>query len=257
MSSADWNLLAKVADKIGKKADAKKYKGLAKKSGKGKGKGKKKQTSLSKAMNLFTKAGPFPMTKTYKLRYTENHILSAGISGIIGTTQTYSINDIYDTDLTGAGHQPYGHDTLATIYNRYKVIGCWVKLICNDPSQDGLCMSYEVHNPSNASATIAGQFPHTVAERQMGGLVRLNNSGSQKATKNFYVPMYKAAGCSKLQFDADPDNYTAAFGGSPGNQCRIEFGVADLRGGSSGSILCDMELTFVVFCYQRKILAKS
>ena len=39
------------------------------------------------------------------------------------------------------GHQPYGHDTIATMYNRYKVLGCRVQLVFTTPggANDMIC----------------------------------------------------------------------------------------------------------------------
>lgn len=43
-----------------------------------------------------------------------------GTSGIY----QYKVNSIWDPDLTGAGGQPLGRDTWASIYNYYKVLEC-------------------------------------------------------------------------------------------------------------------------------------
>lgn len=55
------------------------------------------------------------------MRYVDN---LATIDPVVGTVGTYSYraNDIFDPNLTGVGHQPYGHDTLALVYGRYKVL---------------------------------------------------------------------------------------------------------------------------------------
>lgn len=39
---------------------------------------------------------------------------------------THTVNNIYDPNVTGGGHQPYGHDEFATYYNQYQVLGCKV-----------------------------------------------------------------------------------------------------------------------------------
>lgn len=39
----------------------------------------------------------------------------------------FRLNSTFDPDLTGGGHQPYGRDTLASLYGRYRVLSCsWV-----------------------------------------------------------------------------------------------------------------------------------
>ena len=46
------------------------------------------------------------------------------ISSALGAVQRFNLNNIYDPDRTGVGHQPYGYDQLGAIYNRYRVIAC-------------------------------------------------------------------------------------------------------------------------------------
>lgn len=43
----------------------------------------------------------------------------------------FNLNSIFDPNLTGGGHQPYGRDTMATLYNRYRVYNCRVTIHAN------------------------------------------------------------------------------------------------------------------------------
>lgn len=63
---------------------------------------------------------PFPAQGKFKLRFSALPIVTAGASGLPGY-YTFRANSIYDPDYSQVGHQPYGHDTLATIYNHYVV----------------------------------------------------------------------------------------------------------------------------------------
>lgn len=53
-----------------------------------------------------------------KMKYSEAYTLNVGNS----YTQVMNLNSLYDPNSTGVGHQPYGFDQLATLYNRYRVI---------------------------------------------------------------------------------------------------------------------------------------
>lgn len=55
------------------------------------------------------------------MRYADTVTITSPLAGIPGT-YLFRANSIYDPDYTGAGHQPYGHDTYATIYNHYRVV---------------------------------------------------------------------------------------------------------------------------------------
>lgn len=213
--------------------------------------------ALNKVFNGFTSKSPFPPVKAYKLKYSGVHIMSVGAVGVLGTIQKYNLNSLFDCDNTGGGHQPYGFDALAVPYNRYKVNGVRVTIKIDDPSIDAMAINWLLTNPSNASETIAGLSPYQVKEKTMGGGFTINNSGSQHRQVSFYLPMWKVAGVTALQFKADPDNYTGPVTADPGNLCQLQLAIADLRGGSSGTCLFQIELTYYATLYQRKVMATS
>lgn len=55
-----------------------------------------------------------------KLGYSDIFTMVTGLAGVT-TEYIFNMNGIYDPDATFAGHQPYGRDTYALIYNKYKV----------------------------------------------------------------------------------------------------------------------------------------
>jgi len=66
---------------------------------------------------------PVGMPERYKckLRYTTVLELNAGTDA--SNSHTFRCNNIYDPDLTGTGHQPFGYDNLALQYEKYRVLG--------------------------------------------------------------------------------------------------------------------------------------
>jgi len=69
---------------------------------------------------------PFPTRMVGTLRYAETVAVQSSVTPI--SWCHYSCNSIYDPYRTGAGHQPYGHDTYATIYNQYTVLKSRMKV---------------------------------------------------------------------------------------------------------------------------------
>ena len=67
---------------------------------------------------------PFPVQHTALLRYSTTITLSPSV----GLTDSYLFraNSIFDPDFTGVGHQPYGYDTYAQIYNHYEVVSATI-----------------------------------------------------------------------------------------------------------------------------------
>lgn len=62
----------------------------------------------------------FPNTTVRKLRYNNTNVL-APASGVLDT-HVFSLNGLYDPDITGAGHQPMGFDEMMYFYEHYHVI---------------------------------------------------------------------------------------------------------------------------------------
>lgn len=93
---------------------------------------KPRQTITSKAKTKDTKAiwpyaskgmgpmwDPFPAQSQAIMRYSTTIVLDPGLG--VPAPYLFRANSIFDPDYTGIGHQPYGHDTYATIYNHYSV----------------------------------------------------------------------------------------------------------------------------------------
>lgn len=223
--------------------------------------GTKRKSALNKLMPQYQRASPFPPHKLYKLQYQQRNTLvtTGSSSATFGVQQQWSLNGMFDVDITGSGHQPYGYDALAVAYNRYKVIGITIEFNLTDPTSDGLRFGWQINNPTNIAATLAGVDPDVVGERVQAGKVDMNDSGSQKKTIRFFLPMYKAANLTRLQFNADPDNFTASTGsGAPGSQPTVVIACADLRASASqNSIICTTKLTYHAVFYDRKIMAQS
>jgi hypothetical protein len=54
------------------------------------------------------------------LKYTE--LLTLSMATTVGNQQTMRLNSIFDPNSAVGGHQPYGYDQLAALYNRYRVL---------------------------------------------------------------------------------------------------------------------------------------
>lgn len=75
---------------------------------------------------------PFGATRTAKVRYHQQIQIdpTAGSNGYY----TFAANGLFDPDITGIGGQPYGFDTLMTLYNHYTVVGAKIRVYCINPA---------------------------------------------------------------------------------------------------------------------------
>jgi len=71
------------------------------------------------------KPQPFPIRMVATLRYCETIAVTSSLATIANFNM--ACNSIYDPNLSGTGHQPYGHDTYANIYNQYTVLRSKIK----------------------------------------------------------------------------------------------------------------------------------
>lgn len=93
-----------------------------------------KMVSKRKRMGRLMKPSwfPFGKSRTCKLRYAESININPG-AGVAGQ-YIFSCNSLYDPNVSGTGHQPYGFDQLMALYNHYTVTGarCRVTMIGTD-----------------------------------------------------------------------------------------------------------------------------
>jgi len=74
---------------------------------------------------------PFPRTTTRKLKYVESFSLDSGLASALAT-YAFSCNSLFDPNVSGTGHQPYGFDQLMNLYNHYEVLSSKIKITMAD-----------------------------------------------------------------------------------------------------------------------------
>lgn len=200
-------------------------------------------------------SGPIPNSKLVRLRYVETISINA-TTGLAGTYK-FKANDIFDPNNTGAGHQPYGHDELASMYINYTVIGskCTAKFFSGSNSialsaaNVGILLKDEVTTESNT--TLWMERPKSRFKT-----IANNSGGSAVATmsKNF---------SAKKFFDVrdlkdSQDRLGASFGTSPTDSAYFHIIVAPAN---TAIDLADMYITvvidYLVICSKPKELIQS
>jgi len=81
---------------------------------------RRRSSGRSRRLNRGSRSGPFPRKAIVTLRYSDTTLLQPTLANFAHTT--YLANSIYTPRYLVSTHQPYGRDTLATIYNNYKVL---------------------------------------------------------------------------------------------------------------------------------------
>lgn len=205
----------------------------------------------------FSQKDPFPPRRSVILHYDDVQKFTAGSVGVFGTEQIYRLNSLFDPDLTGVGHQPYGFDTLAGIYLNYKVNAVSIELRWTDPLTDGMAAGYLMGAPGS-TVPLTGKTLKAAGEVPMIKTVMLNDSGEQVVVQKAYIPMHKLAGLSKLQFQANIGSYSAAVTASPTNNPIIRIANTNVDTGvSGGTTMCHIKIRYYATFYNRRTLAQS
>lgn len=161
------------------------------------------------------------------LRYTD--FLGISTTTLAGNQYVFRLNSIFDPDLTGTGHQPYGHDTLALIYNRYRVLRCSWKITV--PTQQSTFPINVV--PSNGAITAVTTLATYSASAELpfaDPKVLSFGGGPPLVFKNsIYLPMLNG---STLQEYLSDDRFQAVFGSNPTEVLNLNIALYNPSGGT-------------------------
>ena len=81
-----------------------------------------------------TSWAPLPKSKKFNFRYVTQVTINPGIA--VSGRHAFAANGLFDPDVTGAGHQPYGFDQMMALYNHYTVIGAKIKVTGENSQSD-------------------------------------------------------------------------------------------------------------------------
>lgn len=136
-----------------------------------------------------------------RLKYSENFNLSLASSAT--QQQVFNLNSLFDPNRTGVGHQPYGYDQLATLYNRYRVYkSYWIITV---PATDQPL--YVVAVPVNGVHTFTNNTDACEYPRGVHKAIAYN--GGQVTYLKGRISLPKLGGVKKSQY-WDDDRYAAA-----------------------------------------------
>lgn len=180
-----------------------------------------------------------------KLHYSET--LTHSSTSTLSDTQ-YRLNSIFDPSFAIGGHQPYGHDTLQTLYNRYRVFAAYVTVkFFNSSTAVPL---YVTAIPSNVTSSItttdlAAESPYA---RNMIA------TSTKPAIARFKVNLPKVTGVSNVQYKTD-DRFAAVFGADPTEVINLHL-VHSVPTGTV-PVYSQVNITYYVECWDPHELAQS
>lgn len=107
---------------------------------------------------------------TCQVRYFERGFSIDPAIGGLASTHVFSANGLFDTDITGVGHQPSGFDQLMTFYDHYTVTHAKITVTAQN-SDATLSQLFGIYVQDN---TVTVTDPRVIIENGMGVYTQLN-----------------------------------------------------------------------------------
>lgn len=198
--------------------------------------------------------GPNIIPDQYSVKMVYSNLTTiASTSGAVGTNQ-YRGNSLFDPDYSGTGTQPSGFDELASLYERYRVLGstCIVNFVSNTSQNDDLCVF-----PTNTATlvgtdnTIRAEYPY--AQRKIANVYQAPPSNTRFAQ---YMSTSKMYGVSKQKV-RDEEDYSAATTANPSNSFFWNVSYQAVDRASTQSLYYTIRIEYYCTFYKRRALNQS
>jgi len=166
------------------------------------------------------------------------YILNPGTGGL-GAAVVFSMNGLYDVDISGAGHQPTGFDQFTLMYSQYLVRRCYIKaMFHNTDATNAQLIGISVNSFGSAAVD-------TREYVENGNCVTtiIGPAGGESTKTLFYeCDLQKLAG-----FNVDDDtDYAGTLGASPAQQIFAHVWARGVTTGDPGTVFASVELRFDV-----------
>lgn len=197
---------------------------------------------VQKTTNVNRSLQPVPSRYICKMKYSTN--VATDING----QYIFNLNSLYDPDRTGTGHQPYGFDNLALLYNRYRVISCGWRISSPTASYRQIgCI------PSN-DLGITWDINDMKENPRAKYIIQSTGGGTMTLHGKSYLPALM--GRTKTQYMAD-DNYQAIVNTSPVENALLYITTATNAGDAEPFAQVQVLLEFTVEWFDIKHVVRS
>lgn len=190
-----------------------------------------------------TSLQPIPDRYMCKMKYADAFQIPA-----IGSVYRFNLNSTFDPNRSGTGHQPYGRDQLATLYNRYRVwkVSYAISFFnSSTTAKVAVCPS----NIEMGAGTVS-----EIMENPLSKWALQIPGGSQKVIKGT-VDLARLTGRTRTQYMSD-DRYQAEQGSSPAELLILNIFGQSIADASIAIDAC-INLTYHVEWFDRQSLSQS
>lgn len=176
------------------------------------------------------------------LPYSE-HFKDTLAAGVI-KHQVWSINSIYDPDVTGTGHYPMGYAQWNNLYNRYRVNGFGYKFNFQEISSGSNPVEIFIYIDNQSAAPVDAR---TMRQKPYVKQLLLGADNTVRTIKGGTMA-YRPFGVTKMHYYND-DYYSALFTASPTRQAYLH--VCYLAADSTPTVICNTSIRYYVTLYDQ------
>lgn len=203
--------------------------------------GRRNQVAVNRFDGMYN--DPFPAVYKAKLRYNSFPQITAQPAGVAGLYK-FRANSVFDPDQTGVGHQPYGRDTLASLYNHYVVDSAVITV-----SPIGSCTG-KVYGITVADDS-ASSLDYSVLLEQKGNTSAIGTAGG---TGNQAQIMARYNRFTQWPVFVDT---SAPVGSNPDEEIYFTIWMADITDQVNDQVKFQVQIEYNVTFYEPKELAIS
>lgn len=221
--------------------------------------------SIPRGIRTRAPLGSFPSTKTVALRYVDTVALNGGAGS--AAVNVFRVNNIYDPDYSGTGHQPMYHDNYAALYSKYRVNYATITMVALDSHMnnttignqtDGNTLSSTQYFAANeracrmfiirdASPSDYSTSLNTLIEEGNSNFVWRycpQNASGKMPTLRFGCWPHKLLSCSKKDVLINSN-----MNEGPNSECYFICGVTDIGSGNPDTMNFQFIITYNVTFY--------
>lgn len=189
----------------------------------------------------------FPDSKLVRLRYVETINITEAV--LATANHLFSCNSIYDPNTSGTGHQPYGHDQWAALYNHYEVLGSKIRVLASSASATGVGVIVGIQLSDDTSVAI-----------NTNELMENNKSKYRICVAGNPPTVLTQKWSQRRHFPGKrgDDNLSAMFGANPSEQMfyNIYLGSGNTTSAMS-PVSLQVQVDYIVKVYERKQFSQS
>jgi len=198
---------------------------------------------------------PFPDRMRCVLTYSSSYISVIANSAAAGRQQ-FSMNSLFDPDFTGTGGQPEFFDQLSTLYNRYRVYGCAIKVTLLPFTTAGA----QINVPTNVVLVPSALSLASLNVDDCAGLPRAQNrvcTGNMDYKTTTMIGSHSVSEILGVKDVEGADRLQATINASPSEQSLWSIVARTADGVTATSLGISVRLTYDCEFFDRQIASQS